>query len=116
MGRRVRRFVRRVERAIRGVGDVALDTVTGGAISRKEQAKREEEFQKEQQRLIDQQRREQEAEEQWQKEQQQIAGAIQGTQQRNAFGTGSSYDFANALSTELEDDEDDILKKAMRKR
>lgn len=116
MGRRVRRFVRRVERAIRGVGDVALDTVTGGALSRKEQAEREEEFQREQQALIDQQKREQEAERKWQEEQQQMAGMVQGTQQRSAFGAGSGYDFANALSNELEDDEDDILKKAMKKR
>lgn len=107
---RVRSFIRKVDFVLR-------DAVTMGAMSRREQAKREEEYQREQQRLLQQQQKEQEAEEKWQQEQAQISGQIQGTQQGNMGYTGSGatdYDFVNALSNT--EDEDDILKRSLKRK
>lgn len=111
---------RRIRRIFRDTVDIAGNVVTGGALSQREQAKEEERRAREdaarQQALIDKQKREQEAEEQWQKEQAQVSGAIQGTQLGKGYMGGQDYNFANMLLDDEEIDDEDTLKKFMKKR
>lgn len=128
----LRRFVRRafrgVERTVRRIGreveHVGRDIGSGlGAVPvvgevlgstglvetpAMKQAQMVEDQEKKQQALLDKQKQEQMAEERWQKEQAQMSGMIQGTQ------TGNNYNFANALSDEMEDE--DQLKKFLKTR
>lgn len=129
MGRRISRAVRRVtrgvERAVRGVGGVIGSVpVVGDVLGAtglvetplmKQQEELEEQEKRRQEELARMQR-EQEAEEAWAKEQAKYSQNIMGTQQKGMGTYSSSTDLSTVLTGEDTDNEDELLKRMLKKK
>lgn len=129
IGRRVRRAIRRigriVERGGRLVGDVTGSIpVVGDVLGAtglvetplQKQMDKKEEDEKKQQEALNKQIRDQQLEEKWAKEQTQASQQIMGTQQKGITGDGGT-DLTTVLSGDIGvEDEEDILKRMIKKR
>lgn len=129
IGRRLRRMVRRAFREVENVGRSVGDAVgsipvvgdvlgSTGLVETPLQRQQDEleRQERERQEQINKAERDREAEERWAKEQGKISQDIMGTQQKRIGNSSMGTDLTTVLSGDSSEDEDDLLKRMLKRK